>query len=645
MPATPKEGSNSKGQESPSAWRIRARKLKEREDHDTLLQLSKERLENQPGDTLASAYLGYALAAKGQPEVALRALATAAPDPLERIHVMLARSKLFHDQGQESESIAVLDEALAAMPSDPSVIRAVIHAHTAAHRALAAIRVAHILIDVSPEDVSSWRALCETAMGVGHYAEAVEAAGKVLVLDPDDSVVARYQALSLSRLGFTGQAAHELHGHLQNHGTDKEGWHDLGLIQANNGEIPAAIESFHRARELDPNDARSCVALGIALAKVGKDEEALEALKRACDLGDNSAATQFNLGVVLERLGRTEEALDAYDRALALEEGYQESDFTDGAPPPLHIPSALNKGIILAKAGKLEEATQQLERALESNPHSLQVLFNLASVYYVKGEYQKSYATFRRLLHHDPFDVDGWKMRGEALARSLGMDAPELAQWIAKGEELLAKRSYVEAHECFRRAMDLDPNSARAKERRSQTLAAVYQIPAGDAGAWIRTSRMLLELRLLSDAVDALSVLFSLRPHDPDGRVLVGRILYSLGRFNQSAKQADLALKQDPFHIAALVLKGESLLSQNIAAEALEAFDVILTKSPNDPMAITMKGIALCKLQRGEEGLQMFDRAIELDPQHRDAWYQKGVELERLGRYESAVEAFVQGFQ
>lgn len=645
MPEAKKGASSPEAKEGAASWRLQARKLKDRADHDGLLNLAKERLQKQPGDPLASAYLGYALAARGEREIALAALAKATGEPTERIQVMLLRTRLLHELEREAEAIQVLDIALADAPRDPTTIRAVIQAHIAANRPLAAIKIAHQLVEVSPDDVASWRALCETAMGVGHYAEAVEAAGKVLAMDPDDSVVARYQALSLLRLGYTDQAAKELEGHLQSHPSDQEGWHDLGLIQASTGQSRESIASFQKACELEPDDALSCQALGTALARAGEYAQAREVLRKATQLEGSRAETWFNLGVVLEKLGEDDKALTAYERAQELEEGYLEAPPEDGTPLPLHLPSAINRGITLARLGRLDEARAQLEKALASDGHNISILYNLANIYFLQGEYQTSYATFRRLLHHDPFDVEGWKLRGESLALSLGIDGSQIEQWMAKGDELFAQRAYVEAHECFRRAMDLEPNNPRARARRAETLAAVYQVHPGDPGAWLRTARMLMELRLLSDAVDALSILFTMRPQDPDGRVLVGRILFSLQRYPLAAKQADLALRSDPRHPGALVLKGEALLGEGRPMESVAAFDALLEQNPNDPMVLTLKGIALCQLQQGEKGLRLFDDAIRLDPKHREAWYQKGVELEREGRYASAVEAFVQGFQ
>jgi tetratricopeptide (TPR) repeat protein len=624
---------------------MNAKALKEDGKADDLLQMASKRLESNPDEPLANAYLGYALALKGQKDEALLALAKASKDAQEGLPTILLRSRLLHEMEREADSVALLDDAMDTIGVTAVTMRAVIAAHISANRPLAALKVAHRLIEVAPQEADSWRSLCETAMGVGHYAEAVEAAGKVLLMAPDDSVTARYQALSLSRLGFTEQAIRELKSHLDTHPTDRDGWHDLGLLQARKGSVDEAIKSFHKALDLDERDFSSCLSLGTALAKSEKFADSLEVLRKAVEINEHSTEAWYNMGVALERLGRGIEALDAYDKALMHGEEAPPADAPEGTAPKQHLATSINRGVLLAKMGRVEEARAQLEKALESDAHNTALLFNLASVYYVQDEYQKAYLGFKRLLHHDPFDVEGWKLRGSALARSLGIDEKDVGSWMAKGEELFAKRSYVEAHECFRRASELDPKHVTPRTRRAQTLAAVYQIRPDDPAAWLRTSRMLVELRLLSDAMDALAILFSLKPHDPDGRILVGRILFSIGRYSHAVAQADIALKQNPKHSGAMALKGEALLNQGQPAEAIVSFDNLLALTPQDPIALTLKGIALCKLGRGNEGIQVFDEALKLDPRHREAWYQKGMELERQGHYSSAVEAFTQGFR
>jgi tetratricopeptide (TPR) repeat protein len=612
-------------------WRARAKKLKDSEAYDELLTFARTRLESVPKDPLANAYLGYALAAKGEPEEALTSLALAEGEPKEALTALLLRSRLLQELGKDKESATLLDEAFRRSPNDTTLLLALMKAHVAADRPADALRLAHHLTQINPDNVASWRALLETAMSVGHYAEAVEAAGKVLAMDPDDGIVARYQALSLSKMGYLKDGILALQGHLETHPNDRDGWHDLGILQVQNNQNAEALESFGKSRELDRSNPATLLALGTLLAKMDRPEEALEPLTGAVKLRPEAVETHFNLAQVQERLGNLDAALDEYSRAAAASES--------------HVESAICLGTLLAKMGRLSEARSQLEAAADKNPHSLPLLFNLACVYSALGDHYRSYMAFKRLNHHEPFDNEAWVLRGKELAQSLGIEEGSVLSWITRGEDLYARGSYVEAHECFRRALDLDPQNAVARPRRAQTLAAVYNIPPDDGAAWYRVARMLVELRLLSDAMDAVSLLFTVRPQDPDGRVLVGRILDSLARSSAALSQADICLKADPKHTGGLALKGESLLKLGKYAEALDTFEALLKLTPDDPTVLTFKGMALCQLKRGKEGLDAFDAAIALDPRNREAWYQKGLQLESEGQYESALQAFSRGLQ
>lgn len=616
---------------SAGPWRQRARKLKDRGEWAELESLSRERLQKSHDEPLASAYLGYALAGKEDREGAVAALEIGAGEPKEAIPALLLRARLLQEMGNQAKSINILDKAFKDNPEDQALVLALIKAHIQANRLLTAVDLAHHLTKLAPDNPAPWRALCETSMAVGNYAEAVEAAGKVLALDPDDGVVARYQALSLSKMGYSKEAIQALKTHLSHHASDRDGWHDVGIMQVREGMNDDAVVSFGKARELDPGSFQTALALGTLLAKLNKNAEASKHLEAAVQADGTSKDAKYNLAIVYEKLGKNPQALLLYEKNISTDEP--------------HLPSALNRGILLAKIGRVDEARQQLEWATEKDPHSVPILFNLACVYTALGDNFRAYTTFKRVLHHDPFDREAWQLRGSALARSLNVDEKSVLSWVTRGEELFARGAFVEAHECFRRALDIDPGNQAARKRRAQTLASVYSVPPEDAGAWYRVARMLVELRLLSDAMDAVNILFSFRPRDADGRVLVGRILGSLDKHSAALAQAEIALKEDPNHTGALALKGESLLSLGRLEESLHAFENLLTITPNDPIALTFRGVALCKLKRSDEGLKAFDSAIAVDPRHRDAWYQKGLELEREGHYEGAIEAFTKGFQ
>ena len=612
-------------------WRVRAKKLKDVGSYDELLELANARLAKSPDEPLASAYLGYALAGKGEKEPALAALAKGAAEPKEMAPVLLLRTRLLQDLGKSSDAATALEEAFRVSSGDMNVVVVLVKAYLMLDEPADALRLAHHLISTWPENVASWRALLETAMSVGNYPEAVEAAGKVLAMDPDDSVVARYQALSLSKLGYTKDAIVALQGHLDSHPTDRDGWHDLGILLVQDGQNDEALKCFYKAKDLDHSNALTLLSIGTLLLKMNRDKEALDALFESANADPTSPDAHFNLGHAYERTGKHPEALDEYAAALMVNDGY--------------LPGYLARGTLLAKLGRFREAQIQLEAGADKDPHMVSLLYNLACVYSSLGDHYRAYMTLKRLNHHEPFDNEAWVMRGKELAASLNVDDQSVLSWISRGEELYAMGSYVEAHECFRRALDLDPTNAVAKPRRAQTLAAVYNIPPDDGAAWYRVARMLVELRLLSDAMDAVSLLFAVRPHDPDGRVLVGRVLESLERHQPALGQADIALKQDPKHTGALALKGESLLRLSRFEEALAAWDELLKLTPDDPTVLTFRGITLCRLKRGKEGIDAFDAAIALDPRNREAWYQKGLELEAEGRYDRALEAFSRGYQ
>jgi len=93
---------------------------------------------------------------------------------------------------------------------------------------------------------------------------------------------------------------------------------------------------------------------------------------------------------------------------------------TDAAPPP--PPEALElyrRGRELYAEGRYREAAVELERAQVLDPTSPNLVFNVARVYELLGELEKSIAFYRRFLRMLPADETAERARIEATLRRL----------------------------------------------------------------------------------------------------------------------------------------------------------------------------------------------------------------------------------
>lgn len=95
-----------------------------------------------------------------------------------------------------------------------------------------------------------------------------------------------------------------------------------GIVADAGGDLPAAIEHYQSALELNPEYAKCHLNLGVDLARVGRPEEGLVHLTAAEQLDPEYYRAPFNRGIVLEELDRLDEAAAAYRRAVELEPRY-----------------------------------------------------------------------------------------------------------------------------------------------------------------------------------------------------------------------------------------------------------------------------------------------------------------------------------
>jgi predicted Zn-dependent protease len=128
--------------------------------------------------------------------------------------------------------------------------------------------------------------------------------------------------------------------------------HDLlGLVQARQGNYPAAEESFRRADAGDPGNALFLSDLGSALFYQGKMEEAKKVLLRSVQIfgEENYSYPHYYLGEIYREEG---------DAAA----GYREYQKAVSALPPISE-AHYQLGLMLAGGGKLGEADYHFGRA------------------------------------------------------------------------------------------------------------------------------------------------------------------------------------------------------------------------------------------------------------------------------------------
>ncbi len=130
-----------------------------------------------------------------------------------------------------------------------------------------------------------------------------------------------------------------------------EGHAALAMVKATRMDGPGTIESFRRARELDPGNAQIQGGMAYVIIPLGFPDEGFALMEQAARLDPHGAEWQWGLAYrYLFGWASLKTALSHVERAEELAPGYAEA--------------TLLKGQILATAGRADEAIAAMRRAL-----------------------------------------------------------------------------------------------------------------------------------------------------------------------------------------------------------------------------------------------------------------------------------------
>lgn len=140
--------------------------------------------------------------------------------------------------------------------------------------------------------VAQWERLRgDLLQKLARYAEAIVAYRTALAASPDDAVC----------------------------------WHQLGLAQRREGDLPAAEQSFGEALRLDPALSEALINLGLLFRDAGRLDDAMQLLGRAADTAPRDARPLCFLGTALLMDGQVRQACQTLQRSLAINPFFRES--------------------------------------------------------------------------------------------------------------------------------------------------------------------------------------------------------------------------------------------------------------------------------------------------------------------------------
>jgi tetratricopeptide (TPR) repeat protein len=262
-------------------------------------------------------------------------------------------------------------------------------------QAAAALEVARGMFAYRTEDAHVWLAVGLAERALGQTAEARQAFGQVIQLEPWNAEA--YAALvDLARV--SGDWAGALLAQRQWAEADSENpasWAGLAELYSHAGRPERALASAERALALAPGNADAWLAKGVALHGVKRDHEAIDALRKSIALQTEPNPKPWgSLGDVYYELNMLPESLAAYREGLRL------------APDDAGL--RLRYGIALSGDRQFTEALRWFEKLRDEHPDNAFVWRQLGSTWLSMARPEAAIAAFEKSLNLDRKQAVVW---------------------------------------------------------------------------------------------------------------------------------------------------------------------------------------------------------------------------------------------
>lgn len=195
------------------------------------------------------------------------------------------------------------------------------------------------------------------------------------------------------------------------------------------GNHPSAIDDYHRAVELAPEDGEAYKKRGITYYFMGLVEQSIDDLSKAIELDPRDETGYYNRGAIYLELEEYKKAVDDFSKAIEI--------------APLYIEALGNRGNAFDALGQYEEAVADFDRVISIEPDEVMAYFNRANEYVKLERYEDAIRDYSFVIDLEPENADALLNRGEVLFKAKLNDRglEDLLQ-VTRLDPVLAVRAY-----------------------------------------------------------------------------------------------------------------------------------------------------------------------------------------------------------
>lgn len=326
----------------------------------------------------------------------------------------------------------------------------------------------------------------------------------------------------------------------------------------------------------------------------------------------------FHTGVRLKTLGDVEGAIAAFDKCLTLR---QDDDAVYYALSQLY----LGKGDKVAAADHIAKAS-----ALDKE--NIWYIEEMAYLYYEAQEFGKAVPEFKKLVDHEPKNLDWLYGYGDCLLRTGKTE--EAIKVLDKAEDVLGVNPEL-AIEKYNLYMSLKKESLALEEidRARKVFPTDPQLIATLVDHYFQKG----------DSEKAIGFLEELVTNDPANgraRLALGDIYWQRGKKDKSYEQFKAAFICDDVEIDTKmkVLISIQERSYNLDAKAIELMELMVSQHPNDAKSHSIRGDYMLSYGDEKESLKSYKKALEFDKSQYPIWNQVLIMEYQNGDWETLYE-------
>lgn len=437
------------------------------------------------------------------------------------------------------------------------------------------------VVDLTPDDATSWFYLGSMADKLGNIEVAENAYKKVIELRPDyidaykSLVIMFMQSNQAEKIEQYEKAIFDVGS------SDYQIFYMIGTVYMAAGKYDKAIELFEKSLEVHPDHPLMLNNLGSANLAMGRMKEALAAFEASYAVDPTNPVTHYNISVAARFLKDFKKSYQFAKSAYELE------------PSPFYLTSMANTAL---DSGDYDDAVKYFEILSSQEPDKVIHKFNLGCAYEGLKDYEKALEIFEKL---DTSENTAFQVKLKIAEIRIKLRDYDSAKDVYMG---LLKKGKVDENIYYDFAILCGHTGD--KDKAEQLLKKVLQLNPNFAAAHKDLAVLYLDSRLFDYAKEEFEKAVALDPENP-------YITYEYGNYFQMTGDSE---------------KADELYNKVLESIAMPA-NILLN-------------IALNKLRRGktDEAQSVLECALREDSQDIDILLNLGKIYFMKGNYDAAKQ-------